>query len=121
MDKADRTAAMSASSKALTPDDVADRLDAIADTYGTDGDGRVVVADGFGAVVGVEHAADFAGQKVDLQLDLFRSFEVSPLLKVRKLLPEFEKPSLVVLPGLGIQHLARVTESSDTHRAVFDQ
>jgi CRISPR-associated endonuclease Cas1 len=42
---------------ALTPDDVADRMGAIAKTYGTDGDRRVVVADGFGVRVVVEHGA----------------------------------------------------------------
>ena len=36
---------------------MADRLDAIAETYGTDGDRRVVVADGFGVRVVVEHGA----------------------------------------------------------------
>ena len=44
-------------SPALGPQDVADRLGAIAATYGADGDGRVVVADGFGVRVTVHHGA----------------------------------------------------------------
>jgi len=41
----------------LTPEDVADRLGAIAETYSTDGDTQVVVADGFGCKVTVHHGA----------------------------------------------------------------
>ena len=42
---------------ALFPEDAADRGDAAALTYGADGDGRVVVADGFGIRVSVERGA----------------------------------------------------------------
>ena len=42
---------------ALAPDDVVDRLDAIAATYDRAADRRVVVADGFGVRVTVEHGA----------------------------------------------------------------
>ncbi len=42
---------------ALLPEDAADRGDAAALTYGADGDGRVVVADGFGVRITVEHGA----------------------------------------------------------------
>ncbi len=42
---------------ALSPDDVADRAEAAAATYGSDGAGRVVVADGFGVRVTVELGA----------------------------------------------------------------
>lgn len=42
---------------ALSPEDVVDRVGAIAAAYGADGDGRVVVADGFGVRVTVEHGA----------------------------------------------------------------
>ena len=41
----------------LSAEDVADRLDALRQTYGTDGDGQVVVADGFGVRVTVNHGA----------------------------------------------------------------
>ncbi len=42
---------------ALSSEDVADRGEAAATTYGSDGGGRVVVADGFGVRVTVEHGA----------------------------------------------------------------
>ncbi len=42
---------------ALSPEDLADRADAIAATYGADGDVRVVVADGFGVQITVAHGA----------------------------------------------------------------
>jgi CRISPR-associated endonuclease Cas1 len=69
MDSTETTAAAAASKAApgarvvvsegrmLSPDGVVDRLDAIAETYGADGDGRVVVADGFGVQLVVEHGA----------------------------------------------------------------
>ena len=50
-------ARVTAQGPALSPDDVTDRLAAIAATYGADGDGRVVVADGFGCKVTVHHGA----------------------------------------------------------------
>ncbi len=46
-----------ASGPVLTPDDVTDRMGAIAETFATDGDPRVVVADGFGCRVTVHHGA----------------------------------------------------------------
>ncbi len=42
---------------ALSPEDVADRVEAASATYGSDGGGRVVVADGFGVRVTVAHGA----------------------------------------------------------------
>jgi len=42
---------------ALTPEDVADRIGAIADTYATSGDPRCPVVDGFGVKVSVHHGA----------------------------------------------------------------
>lgn len=46
-----------AAGRVLTPDDVADRLAAIGETYSTDGDPQTVVADGFGCKVTVHHGA----------------------------------------------------------------
>ena len=46
-----------ASGPVLAPEDVADRMGAIAETYGADGDPQVVVADGFGVRVVVHHGA----------------------------------------------------------------
>ena len=41
----------------VSSEDLAERIDAIAATYSTEGDDRVVVADGFGCRVTVEHGA----------------------------------------------------------------
>lgn len=41
----------------LSPDDLADRREGLAATYGTDGDGRVVTADGFDVRVTVSYGA----------------------------------------------------------------
>lgn len=41
----------------LSAEDVADRMSAIAETYSTDGDAQVVVCDGFGVRVTVNHGA----------------------------------------------------------------
>lgn len=42
---------------ALAPDDVTDRLGAVAATYGAEGSDRVVVVDGFGVRAAIEHGA----------------------------------------------------------------
>ncbi len=46
-----------AESRSMSADDVAERLSAIADTYGDDGDPHVVVCDGFGCKVTVRSGA----------------------------------------------------------------
>ncbi len=64
MDEAHATAAQIAQAprvlalgQALAPDDVADRLGAVADTYAGPGDGHIVVADGFDVKVLVRNSA----------------------------------------------------------------
>ena len=51
------TARIVAAGPVLTPEDVADRIGAIRETYEGDGDPQVVVADGFGCRVVVHHGA----------------------------------------------------------------
>ncbi|MDA8310237.1 MAG: CRISPR-associated endonuclease Cas1 [Actinomycetota bacterium] len=46
-----------ASGPVMTPDDVADRIGAIAETYSSGGDAQVVVCDGFGVRATVNHGA----------------------------------------------------------------
>ncbi|MGH9294570.1 MAG: hypothetical protein ACRD0B_04495, partial [Acidimicrobiales bacterium] len=51
------TATVVAESRPLSEEDVSDRLEAIAETYGDDRPGPVVVCDGFGVRVRVERGA----------------------------------------------------------------